>query len=41
MNLNLLATKESPKIRREAAYALKLAEKCKYVAIENDEQTNH
>ena len=34
--LELLSAKESPKIRREAAFALKLAEKCKYVSIEND-----
>ncbi len=31
--LELLATKNSPKIRREATFALKLGEKCKYVAI--------
>ena len=36
--LELLAAKESPKIRREAIYALKLAEKCQYVAIDNDEK---
>jgi len=36
--LEILATKESPKIRREAAFALKLAEKCKCVAIDNDEK---
>ena len=30
--LELLTAKESPKIRREAAYALKIAEKCQYVA---------
>jgi rRNA-processing protein FCF1 len=36
--LELLAAKESPKIRREAAYALKLAEKCQYVAVDNDEK---
>jgi hypothetical protein len=36
--LELLAAKESPKIRREAAYALKLAEKCQYVAVDNDER---
>lgn len=33
--LELLATKNSPKIRREASFALKLAEKCKYVVVEN------
>jgi rRNA-processing protein FCF1 len=32
--LELLASKDSPKMRREAAYALKLAEKCKYVKID-------
>ena len=32
--LELLAAKDSPKIRREAVYALKLAEKCKYVAVD-------
>ena len=37
--LELLAAKESPKIRREAAYALKLAEKCQYVPVENDEKS--
>ena len=36
--LELLAAKDSPKIRREAAYALKLAEKCKFVAVENAEK---
>ncbi len=36
--LELLATKDSPKIRREAAYALKLAEKCKFVAVDEDEK---
>ena len=34
--LEMLATKDSPKIRREALFALKLAEKCKYVPVEND-----
>ncbi len=34
--LEILATKDSPKIRREALFALKLAEKCKYVPVEND-----
>jgi hypothetical protein len=33
--LELLATKDSPKIRREALYALKVAEKCKYVVVDN------
>jgi rRNA-processing protein FCF1 len=36
--LEILANKESPKIRREAAYALKLTEKCKYVPIDSDEK---
>jgi rRNA-processing protein FCF1 len=37
--LGVLATKDSPKIRREAAYALKLAEECKYVPVDDDEKT--
>ncbi|HMK94363.1 MAG TPA: hypothetical protein VK536_03075 [Candidatus Limnocylindrales bacterium] len=36
--LELLATKGSPKIRREALYALKAAEKCKYVEVDNPEK---
>jgi len=36
--LELLAAKDSPKIRREAAYALKLSEKCNCVAVENSEK---
>ena len=36
--LEFLATKDSPKIRREAFFALKLAEKCKFVPVENDEK---
>jgi uncharacterized protein len=36
--LEMLAAKNSPKIRREAIFALKLAEKCKYVTVENDEK---
>lgn len=36
--LELLAAKDSPKTRREAAFALKLAEKCKYVAVENSDK---
>jgi rRNA-processing protein FCF1 len=36
--LELLARKDSPKIRRQAIYALKVAEKCKYVAVEEDEK---
>jgi uncharacterized protein len=36
--LELLATKNSPKICREAVYALKFAEKCKFVAVDEDEK---
>jgi hypothetical protein len=36
--LELLAAKNSPKTRREAMYALKLAEKCRLVAVENSEK---
>ena len=36
--LEILAAKESPKLRREAAYALKLGEKCKYVNVDNNEK---
>ena len=36
--LELLSAKDSSKIRREAFFALKLAEKCKYVPVENDEK---
>ena len=36
--LELLATKDSPETRRQALYALKLAEKCKLVAVENPEK---
>jgi rRNA-processing protein FCF1 len=35
--LEMLTGKESPKIRREAVFALRLAEKCKYVPVENDD----
>jgi uncharacterized protein len=35
--LELLSTKNAPKIRREAAYALKIAEKCKYVTVNDSE----
>ena len=40
--LELLATKDSPKIRRQASFALKFAEKCKYIPIGEDrkEQTD-
>jgi rRNA-processing protein FCF1 len=37
--LEMLAAKDSPKIRREATFALKLAEKCKYVPVENEKLT--
>ena len=37
--LKFLATKESSKTRREAAFALKLAAKCKYVTVDSDEKT--
>jgi rRNA-processing protein FCF1 len=36
--LELLATKQSPKTCREAKYALKIAEKCKYVAVDIDKK---
>ena len=36
--LEMLSAKDSPKIKREAFFALKLAEKCKYVPVENDEK---
>jgi uncharacterized protein len=36
--LELLAAKKSPKIRREASYALKIAEQCQYVTVDNDEK---
>ncbi len=36
--LELLTKKDSPKIRRQAAYALKLAEKCKIVTVKEDEK---
>ena len=31
--LELLANKDSPKLRRQASYALRLAEKCKFVPV--------
>ena len=37
--LELLAAKDSPKVRREAVYALRLAEKCKYVTVEDHDET--
>ncbi len=36
--LELLSAKDSPKIKRQASFALKLAEKCKYVPVENDDK---
>jgi len=36
--LDLLATRNSPKTRRDALYALKTAEKCKYVVVDNPEK---
>jgi rRNA-processing protein FCF1 len=36
--LEMLAAKDSPKIRREAVYALRLAEKCRYVAVDDSEK---
>jgi len=36
--LELLANKDSPKLRRQAVYALRLAEKCKHVAVDEDEK---
>lgn len=33
--LEMLTAKESPKIRREAFFALRLAKKCKYVTVED------
>jgi uncharacterized protein len=36
--LELLSAKDSPKIRREAFFALKMAKKCKYVPVENDDK---
>ncbi len=40
--LELLAAKDSPKIRRQAFFALKFAEKCKFIPIGEDgkEQTD-
>jgi rRNA-processing protein FCF1 len=37
--LEVLAAGEPPKIRRQARFALHLAEKCKLVAVENREET--
>ena len=36
--LELLTAKKSPKTRREANYALKLAEKCRLVVVKNKEK---
>ena len=36
--LELLAAKDSPKIRRQAVFALRLAEKCKFVPVEEEEK---
>jgi hypothetical protein len=36
--LELLADKDAPKTRREALYALKLAEKCRLVVVDNSEK---
>jgi hypothetical protein len=36
--LELLAARDSPKIRKDAAYALKLAEKCKFVTVDDREK---
>ena len=37
--LELLATGDSPKVRRQASFALHLAEKCKFVAVEDCGET--
>ena len=34
----MLAAEDSPKIRRQAIFALRLAEKCNYVPVENDQK---
>jgi uncharacterized protein len=36
--LEVLSSKDSPKIRRQAIFALKIAEKCIYVPVEEDEK---
>ena len=36
--LELLAAEKSPRIRKEALFALKLAEKCTYVPVDSDEK---
>ena len=37
--LEVLAAGDSPKVRREATYALRLAEKCKFVAVDDRGET--
>ncbi len=37
--LEILSAKDSPTIRREAAFALKLTEKCKYVSIDSGDMS--
>jgi rRNA-processing protein FCF1 len=36
--LEALSSKDSPKIRRQAIFALKISEKCKYVPVKEDEK---
>jgi len=36
--LEVLSSKDSPKMRRQAVFALKVAEKCIYVPVEEDEK---
>ena len=36
--LEVLSAKDSPKIRRQAFFALKISEKCMYVPVEEDEK---
>jgi uncharacterized protein len=36
--LERLASKDSHKLSKEASYALKLAEKCQFVTVDNDEK---
>jgi uncharacterized protein len=36
--LEMLASKDSPKIRRQAVFALGIAEKCAFVPVEQDEK---
>jgi rRNA-processing protein FCF1 len=37
--LELLAQKDTPKVRREAVYALRLSEKCEFVAVKEKGET--